>query len=104
MATKVTPKTAIEDLICQKDWDCQTAIAVAKAESGLNCKALNKNNNHTIDSGIFQVNSVHKQKYQGKDILDCQTNIDIAYQIYKAQGWSPWVTWQKGKHLAFMKN
>lgn len=90
-------------MICAKDWDCKTAIAVAKAESGLRCNATNLNNNKSVDSGLYQINSVHKAKYQGKDIFDCQTNIEIAYQIYKAQSWNPWVAYNTGAYKKHLK-
>jgi hypothetical protein len=93
----VAPQSDIDRLICSKDWDCKTAVAVAKAESGLRCHATNKNTNGTIDSGLFQINSIHKAKYAGRNIFDCQTNIEVAYQIYKASNWNPWVAWWSGK-------
>jgi hypothetical protein len=102
-AAKVVNPTMIESLICKKDWDCNTAVAIAKAESGLRCNAINTNNNKSVDSGLFQINSVHKAKYQGKNIFDCETNIEVAYQIYKNQGWSPWITYKNGKHIKFLK-
>lgn len=86
-------------MICAKDWDCKTAIAVAKAESGMRCNATNTNKNNSVDSGIYQINSIHKAKYQGKDIFDCEVNIEIAYQIYKAQGWNPWVAYLNKSYL-----
>jgi hypothetical protein len=54
----------------------------------LNPSARGMNTNGTSDVGIFQVNSVHgvPESY----LKDWHTNIDVAYQIYKASGWNAW--------------
>lgn len=91
-------------MICSYSWDCRTAIAVAKAESGLRCNATNKNRNGSTDSGVFQINSVHKAKYAGRNIFDCKTNVEVAYQIWKAQGFEPWVAYKRGLHKKFLNN
>jgi len=90
----------IEQYICDKwgVYDCKTALAVARAESGMREQALNINGNNTIDVGIFQINSVHFKKdgCNLKDIVDQYKNVDCAYQIYEAQGWTPWVAFNSG--------
>ena len=73
----------------------RTGLAIAKTESGLRCEARNFNTNGTVDSSVFQLNIVHSRR---GDLSDCKENIKIAYQIYKAQGPSPWVVW--GKEIA----
>lgn len=96
------PKTPIEKYICEKfGSDCQIALAVAKAESGLREEAININSNGTIDMGIFQINSVHWKKpgCNPKSLLDGYKNTDCAYQIWKTQGWNPWVAYQNGSWL-----
>src|SRR3990167_3329690 len=47
--------TPIEKYICEKfgAYDCKTALAVAKAESGIREDAIGINTNDTIDVGIF---------------------------------------------------
>jgi hypothetical protein len=95
---------SIQSLICKKDWNCKTALAIAKAESGLRCNATNNNTNKSKDSGLFQINSIHKAKYQGKDIFDCKTNIDVAYQIYQSSGWNPWVAYWSGSYKRHLNN
>ncbi len=83
---------------------CETAIAVAKAESGLRCDAQNINKNGSIDLGIMQINSIHLKKgWKAKDLLDCDKNIELAYSIYKGSGWSAWSAYKNGtykRHLA----
>ncbi|MCB1712928.1 MAG: transglycosylase SLT domain-containing protein, partial [Candidatus Riesia sp.] len=85
----------IEKYICEKwgPYDCKTAIAVARAESGIREDAININTNDTIDVGIFQINTVHfgKDGCALKDLVDQYKNVDCAYQIWEAQGWTPWV-------------
>jgi len=81
-------KTDIEKYICDK-WgiaDCKMAIAVAKAESGLKCDALNINTNNTVDMGIFQLNSTHLKKggeWTLTNMGDCYKNVDLAYELWK---------------------
>jgi len=65
-----------------------TMIRIAKCESGLREEAVNKNRNGTIDGGVFQINSVHKQKLS--NVFDFRFNIDYAYKLFLAQGFSPW--------------
>ena len=92
--------TPIEEHICEK-WgvfDCRIALAVAKSESGMREQAFNINTNNTIDVGIFQINSVHfkKDNCQFKDMLDERKNVDCAFEIWEAQGWTPWVVFNTG--------
>src|SRR3990167_8763827 len=51
--------TPLEVYICEKfgTYECKTALAIAKAESGMREEAVNINANDTIDVGVFQVNS-----------------------------------------------
>lgn len=92
--------TPLEEYICKKfgQFECKTALAIAKAESGLKEDALNINTNDTIDIGVFQINSIHfgKKECQLKDIVHAEKNVDCAYSIFKKQGWTPWVAYQNG--------
>ena len=77
-------ETDIEKYICEKFgvMDCKTALAVAKAESNLNCNAFNVNTNGSVDFGIFQLNSVHLKKggeWTLTNMSDCEKNVDLAY-------------------------
>lgn len=76
----------------------QTARAVAFAESRLNAKATNTNNNGTTDCGVFQINSIHGLE----DCADPHKNIEYAHKLFQKSGWSPWVAWKTGRYLAFM--
>lgn len=83
------------------------AIAIAKAESGMNCKAVNgSNSNGSIDRGLFQINSIHN--YNVSDLFDCHKNIDIAYKIYlQKQSWTgdgfqAWSVYNNKRYLKFL--
>jgi hypothetical protein len=81
--------------------DFKLAIAIARAESGLREDAININTNNTIDVGIFQINSIHFKKAgcSLKEVATMKGNVDCAYQIYKASGWSPWVAFSTGAFI-----
>ncbi len=105
--------TDIEKYICDKFgvYECKTALAVAKAESGLREDAMNINTNGTVDFGIYQINSAN-WKLQGcsiKEIVDAKKNVDCAYKMWdRADGiegngkgaWNPWVAYQNESYLA----
>lgn len=99
--------TPIEKYICDKwgVYDCKNALAIFKAESGLREEAFNINTNGTIDVGIAQINSIHfkKKSCSLKEIVDAYKNIDCAYQIFKASGWNPWVTYQNGNFISLLE-
>ena len=86
----------------QDQW--ATALAIAKAESGLNPTAVNTaNRNGTRDYGLFQINSIHKPTAAEK--TDPVANSKRAYSIYKAAGskWTPWSTYNAGLHKKFIE-
>lgn len=78
--------------------DPETAVAVAKCESGLNPKAYNgKNRDGSSDGGVFQVNSVHDRHLRqlGLDKFNPRDNIKFARKLYDESGWRPWVCYTK---------
>ena len=82
------------------------AYAVAHAESGMMCNAVNRNKNGSIDRGLFQINSIHNwrfDKFNG-DPFNCVDNVKVAHQIYTEQnGFSAWVAFTNGSYLTFLK-
>lgn len=79
--------------------DIPMAIAIMKAESGGNPKALNTSNrNGTTDTGIFQINSVHSSWTKGMDLTDPVQNAKAAFKIFSDAGgkWTPWSTFNNG--------
>lgn len=91
--------------ICEK-WgvvECKTALAVAKAESGMRCDAYNANTNGSVDLSVFQLNTIHLAKggeWTLANMANCRKNVDLAYEVWQAQGWSPWVAYRNGSWLA----
>ncbi len=73
------------------------AKIVMACESGGNPSAKNINRNGTQDSGLFQINDVHLGRVGGdrSRLMDPATNIKVAADIYKEQGWRPWVCAKK---------
>lgn len=103
------PQGEIERLICSKDWDCRTALAVFKAESGLRCEAIGDGHlTYNSDGteygksyGLAQIRHLPGRPAPEK-LKDCRFNLDYAHGLYKAKGWQPWSAWKSGafkKHL-----
>ena len=66
--------------------DAPMALAIAQAESGLNCGAHSPTN----DGGLFQINlDWHIAKFGHESPYDCLANARVAKEIFDAQGWSP---------------
>lgn len=79
--------------------DIPMAIAIMKAESGGNPRALNtSNSNGSTDTGIFQINSVHSSWTKGMDLNDPVQNAKAAFKIFSDAGgkWTPWSTFNNG--------
>lgn len=85
----------IEKMIIAEFPNDKEMLSIAKAESRLNPKAHNKNNNGSIDTGIFQINSIHG--YDEKWLQDPKNNIEAAKEILKKQGKTAWVTYNYSK-------
>ena len=57
------------------------------------CEIYHYNRDGTPDWGYFQINTIHLERrgVNLRDLLDCKTNIDFAYQLYvENQGFTPW--------------
>jgi hypothetical protein len=79
-----------------------TAYAIAMAESGLNCKRKSKTN----DYGLMQIHlPLHQWRFDkfGGKWDDCWDNVKVAYQIYKEQGFNPWVVYSTGVYKNYLK-
>ena len=89
----------------------QVALAVAQAESGLSCEAVNANGNGSVDLSVFQVNSLWLEHYSLEEISDCDRNIEIAYEIWdRADGqesdgkgsFRPWSAFSSTSFVKFL--
>jgi len=102
---KVVAQSEIEALIIAY-WPEQpeVALAVAKAESGLNPTASNWADAHkgcNGSFGIFQIGCVHGSSVE--DLYNVEYNIKKARAIYDVAGsWQPWGAYTNKSYLAKM--
>lgn len=106
VATPVA-RNEIERLIIETfPEDPQTALAIARAESGLNPRAINAGDNHGVckgSYGVFQVGCVHG--IPPETLYDPVFNIKKARKLYDERGWEPWGAYTNGsfrKHMAML--
>ncbi len=86
------PITCIRDIGEEKNKtndEIKTMIRIAKCESGYREDAINKNTNGSIDRGIFQLNSIHKD-ISNQDAFNFEKNIRYAWNMQTKQGTTPW--------------
>ena len=76
-----------EALICSYSWPCKDAIAVMLCESGGVRNAFSEGN-----YGLFQINGIHRARVSNEvdRLFDPATNVEVAYSIWREQGWKPW--------------
>jgi len=86
--------------------DTKMALAISQAENSLRtCDRVSKpNKDGSIDIGVFQVNSyAHRGKATLKELMDCETNIRVAKQIFDEQGnWLAWTVYRTGAYKKFL--
>lgn len=98
--------SAWQQYACRKFGEnCRVALAIQRAENPQGkCEIYHYNSNGTLDWGYFQINTVHLQRpgLNLRDLLDCQANIDFAYQLYREKGgFTPWSTYNSGAYRNF---
>lgn len=71
-------------IVAKYPWPVDQAMLTMSRESGGNPRAISK----TDDHGLFQIH--HGLANYGQAIYDPETNVRIAYNMYKARGWRPW--------------
>lgn len=79
-----------------------TAVAIAMAESGGDPQATHKNNNGSIDYGLWQINSVHQgieQDNWSSPFVNAKWASDISSL---GSNWKPWSTYNNGAYLKWM--
>lgn len=83
--------------------------AISLAESGGKQTAINKGNkNKSIDSGFFQVNTIHRKKGESKEqfikrMHDLEENFKAARQVLDKQGLKAWSVYNNGRYLTYLK-
>lgn len=85
---------SMEDIIrrvCAEEVvDADLAIRVAKCESGLNANAKNKNNDGSIDRGLFQINNKYHPEISDIDAFDAEKSTRFFCKAFKAGNLSWW--------------
>lgn len=83
--------------------------AISLAESKGKQTAVNTaNRNGSIDSGFFQVNTIHKRKGETTEqfihrMHDLEENFKEARKVYDKQSFQAWSTFNNGKYLSYIK-
>lgn len=86
-----------------------TASAVATAESGRRPRAANTTNtNGSADFGLFQINTIHRQRFEDvtgrswSDVYDPDANTAYAVFLQREQGWRPWVAYTSNAYSRYL--
>ena len=83
-------------------------VCTSKYESSYNCDATHKNTDGSSDYGLMQINSYYwcsgdpKSKYNScgatcSSLLNCQSNANCAYTVWKQQGYTAWYGYKNHK-------
>lgn len=79
-----------------------TAIAVALAESGGRTDVTNRNTDGSVDTGVWQINSVHLARHPTwtQDWLKNPSNNAKAMAVLSGNGttWTPWSAFKNGRY------
>lgn len=94
-----------EQEIAKYNWDYNTAVAVAKAESGLRSDAIGDTtlqyysggSKYGASYGCFQIRHLPTRP-SPEYLLDATNNVQYAYELYKSSGWSPWSAFTNGSY------
>jgi hypothetical protein len=74
--------------------NCDVLVNLAMCESRLNPEAIGVNTNRTVDMGLFQINSVHKD-ISPLEKLDVYASARWANEKIKSGQGSIWVCWDR---------
>ena len=83
-------------------------VCTSKYESSYNCDATHKNTDGSSDYGLMQINSYYwcsgdpSSKYNScgatcSSLLNCQSNANCAYTVWKQQGYTAWYGYKNHK-------
>merc|ERR1719223_1636263 len=86
--------------------NCQTATAVAMAESGGSCSARNVNSDShsSVDRGLWQINDYWHPECSDSCAYDCSCNAGCAVNVWQSSGWTAWATYKNGLHTKYMND
>lgn len=83
--------------VSKYDWNSHIAYKVCIAESGASTTVINwKDHHETCDGsvGLFQIACLHAPI---ENLKNADFNVDMAYKLYKKEGWKPWGVCSDGK-------
>lgn len=106
---KTNCELLLDEINKYSDWDAEVMLAIGKAESKHHsCSPTGHNltmsENHGVcigSYGALQVGCVHYS--EGDDINDMKTNVKIAYDVWKGQGYNAWTTYTNGAYRDFIQ-
>ena len=90
------------------EYSVPTMVCTSKYESSYNCDATHKNTDGSSDYGLMQINSYYwcsgdpLSKYNScgstcSSLLNCQSNANCAYTVWKQQGYTAWYGYKNHK-------
>ena len=90
------------------EYSVPTMVCTSKYESSYNCDATHKNTDGSSDYGLMQINSYYwcsgdpSSKYNScgatcSSLLNCQSNANCAYTVWKQQGYTAWYGYKNHK-------
>lgn len=92
-----------------KEEEARIMRAISLAESKGKQTAINKGNrNGSIDSGFFQINTIHKEKGETKEqfiarMHNLEENFKAARKVLDKQGLTAWSVYKNGRYLTYLK-
>ena len=101
----------IEKEIKKYDWDRETALAIAKAESDCDANSRgdedltyeNNGREYGYSVGAFQVRILEGR--EECDTFDLETNVKCAYNIYSDKGdFSDWSMYENGRYKLYKRH
>lgn len=98
--------TDYDHIISKYDWDSRLMKAIFYAESQLKPNAVNAKDRHKGCSGSYGIAQIGcvwfgKHGLNWDNWNDPETNIRVAYEIYKEQGLNAWGVYRNGSYLKY---
>jgi len=82
-------------------------IAIARAESGWRENAVNNSNrNGSVDQGLWQINTVHRnESWYPKNLNDPYQSTVAAFNLWKRRGgsWGDWTVYNSGAYRQYLQ-
>ncbi|KKQ26897.1 MAG: hypothetical protein US42_C0019G0007 [Candidatus Magasanikbacteria bacterium GW2011_GWC2_37_14] len=97
---ELTPKEWVLARVAEAGLNPAEAEAIITCESRWNPDAMGVNNNRSVDLGLWQINSIHKD-ISNADKLDYQKATDWAISKRLKDG--HWKAWHCSRKLAYLK-